>query len=61
MMSWPHHRDLLQGANYVANMEVLTLKGMMRGVLGNVWTMRYDLPTIDWYLSVRLLYTHLIV
>ncbi len=50
MMTWPHHRDhLVSPPSYVANMEYSTLKGIMKGVLGNSWTLRYELPTIDWF------------
>jgi endo-1,3(4)-beta-glucanase len=47
ILSWAHHRTSLQGPNFV-NIEYLTLKGPMRGIRGDTWTLRYDLPTITW-------------
>jgi endo-1,3(4)-beta-glucanase len=48
MLSWHHHRVQLQTPDFV-NIEYLTLKGPMRGVRGNVWNLKYDLPTINWF------------
>ncbi|CAG7831711.1 unnamed protein product [Allacma fusca] len=48
ILSWPHHRQVLQGANFV-DIQYLTLKGQMRGVAGNTWVQRHNLPTISWF------------
>jgi hypothetical protein len=46
MLSWPHHRAALQGANFVS-IEYSTVKGPMIGVLGNEWVQRFELPSIS--------------
>ncbi|ODM87310.1 Endo-1,3(4)-beta-glucanase 1 [Orchesella cincta] len=48
ILSWPHHRRALQNPNYVG-VEYLTLKGMMKGIRGDKWEMRHELPTITWF------------
>ncbi|CAL8124059.1 unnamed protein product [Orchesella dallaii] len=48
ILSWPHHRRALQNPNYV-DIQYLTLKGNMKGVRGNTWTLRHELPTISWF------------
>lgn len=48
MLSWPHHRRALQNANFV-NIQYLTLKGQMKGVRGNTWVQRHELPQISWF------------
>lgn len=50
MLTWPHHRMKLQAPNYAPqnSLSYLTTKGFMYPILGNVWEMKYDLPTITW-------------
>jgi len=44
----PLLRKVLQAPTY-ANIQYLTLKGYMKGVLGNKWTLKHALPTISWF------------
>ncbi|KAF5375528.1 hypothetical protein D9615_009199 [Tricholomella constricta] len=50
MLTWPHHRIKLQSPNYppTSSLSYLTTKGYMYPALGNIWNLRYDLPTITW-------------
>jgi len=48
LLSWPHHRKVLENPNYV-NIQYLTLKGYMKGVRGNTWTLKHNLPAISWF------------
>ncbi|KAF7359182.1 Glycoside hydrolase family 81 protein [Mycena sanguinolenta] len=47
-LSFPHHRKRLVNPNLVTGLSYLVTKGYMKPVLGNVWNLAYDLPTIDW-------------
>jgi endo-1,3(4)-beta-glucanase len=31
------------------DIDYLTMKGKMRGVRGDTWTLRHDLPTVKWF------------
>lgn len=48
LLSWPHHRRSLQNPNF-ADISYMTLKGKMKGVIGNRWVHSHDLPTISWF------------
>jgi len=41
-------RKTFEAPQYV-DIQYLTLKGYMKGVLGNTWTLKHDLPTISWF------------
>ncbi|KAI9277913.1 glycosyl hydrolase family 81-domain-containing protein, partial [Umbelopsis sp. AD052] len=47
-LSWPHHRKVLSNPSY-ANIQYLTTKGYMKGVVGNTWTLTHSLPSIYWF------------
>ncbi|KAG2186363.1 hypothetical protein INT43_002801, partial [Umbelopsis isabellina] len=48
LMSWPHHRKVLQNP-VSANIQYLTTKGYMKGTVGNTWTLKHTLPSITWF------------
>lgn len=50
MLTWPHHRAKMQSPNFPAtsSLSYLTTKGNMYPAIGNVWNLRYNLPTITW-------------
>ncbi|KAF9463551.1 glycoside hydrolase family 81 protein [Collybia nuda] len=50
MLTWPHHRIKMQSPNFPAtsSLSYLTTKGYMYPALGNIWNLRYNLPTITW-------------
>jgi len=49
MLALPHHVDSLVNPNYVNNVPAYrVLKGTMRPVVGNVWTIREPLTKISW-------------
>ncbi len=47
MFALPHHVDVLQQPTY-ENIDFDTIKGQVRAVGGNTWTMREALTTIEW-------------
>ncbi|KAK5994100.1 Glucan endo-1,3-beta-D-glucosidase -like protein [Cladobotryum mycophilum] len=50
LLTWPHHRAALVGANQPAtsSLSYLTTKGYMYPILGNTWNQRYSLSSITW-------------
>ncbi len=46
MFALPHHQEILAN-DVVPSLEVTTIKGVMRGVIGEEWVMNEPLPTID--------------
>lgn len=48
MMSLPHHRDLLDPTSVSSVLRYDTLRGAMKGVVGDSWSLAQDLPTITW-------------
>ena len=44
----PHHEATLNSPNYVANMNIVTIRGNLRPVTGNTWTSTEQLSTITW-------------
>ncbi|TFB04105.1 hypothetical protein CCMA1212_004165 [Trichoderma ghanense] len=50
MLTWPHHRLSLQGANQPATSSLgyLTTKGWMYPIIGNQWNLLYQLSSITW-------------
>ncbi|RDB25146.1 putative endo-1,3(4)-beta-glucanase 2 [Hypsizygus marmoreus] len=50
MLTWPHHRLKMQNPNFPAtsSLSYLTTKGYMYPAIGNIWNLRYNLPTITW-------------
>ncbi|KIY50828.1 glycoside hydrolase family 81 protein [Fistulina hepatica ATCC 64428] len=50
MLTWPHHRIKMQAPDFPGTnaLSYLTTKGYMYPALGNVWELKYDLPTITW-------------
>ncbi|KAH8556532.1 glycoside hydrolase family 81 protein [Umbelopsis sp. PMI_123] len=47
-MSWPHHRKVLSSPSY-ENIQYLTTKGYMKGVVGDSWILKHSLPNITWH------------
>lgn len=50
MMSWPHHRQVLENTNQPAtsSLAYLTTKGWMYPVIGRTWHMKHQLGSITW-------------
>ncbi|PRP85441.1 glycoside hydrolase family 81 protein [Planoprotostelium fungivorum] len=48
MMTFPHHRDVMTAPAVDGTIQILTTKGYMKSVVGNSWSFRYDLPTVQW-------------
>ncbi|KAA1468498.1 glycoside hydrolase [Dentipellis sp. KUC8613] len=51
MLTWPHHRKVLQNPNFpdTSSLNYLTTKGWMYPVLGNQWDLQYSLPELDFF------------
>ncbi|GAB5591707.1 hypothetical protein Unana1_06607 [Umbelopsis nana] len=47
-LSWPHHRKVLSNPTF-ENIQYLTTKGYMKGVVGSTWTLTHQLPNITWF------------
>jgi endo-1,3(4)-beta-glucanase len=47
-MFWFGNRKVLSNPTY-ENIQYLTTKGYMKGVVGNTWTLTHALPTISWF------------
>jgi endo-1,3(4)-beta-glucanase len=47
MLALPHHQDRLSGASVAAGVAYPSPHGTMQAVQGNVWTLTYALPKID--------------
>ena len=45
---FPHHEDTLSAANFVSNFSVTTIRGQLRAIIGNNWTMFDQLSTLTW-------------
>ncbi|TMW66996.1 hypothetical protein Poli38472_012112 [Pythium oligandrum] len=50
MLTLPHHVDMLVDpeASTIETLRYTSIRGMMTGILGDVWKMRESLPTLDW-------------
>ncbi|OAQ61840.2 glycoside hydrolase family 81 protein [Pochonia chlamydosporia 170] len=50
MLTWPHHRQTLQNANYpdTSSLSYLTTKGWMYPAIGNRWQMLHQLSSVTW-------------
>ncbi|KAJ0389528.1 hypothetical protein P43SY_011564 [Pythium insidiosum] len=49
MLALPHHVDsLAKGTTILSDVLYTSIRGMMTGVAGNVWTMKEDLPAVEW-------------
>lgn len=44
----PHHQDWLTSPSYPSGLSLSTLRGQVRAVLGNTWSMAIPLPTVSW-------------
>lgn len=48
MYCLPHHEATLSAPSYVSNFQITTIRGTLRAVTGNTWTMTDQLSTITW-------------